>query len=468
MLEIIVRSRRDASAIEAMIKRFYSDWELKVHILHGARRVDDALRELEDIVEKDKFYVLLLGREDENMANELDEILPPNIAVHIVPRAKIRNTRIEHLAHEFDVARSKLRLAVHWSSEYDSFIFSLRSGELLENYEYNPAYDIFLGLGKGYSRVLRELLGNNICENPLLVRKFSGVHDVYCGKERVAVLEIPDEGFKPSGKLLSESSTSISLDKLLEANKRALELYERISTRFLERFREWADTVIIPWSGGKDSTATLLLALKVFPRSRVRVLFSDTGTEFPWTHEYVEEVSQKLGISIERVYAGVDRGILVEGKPMPTHDNRWCTGRKIASVTLGIEKLSEGNTLVVVGDRDAESRRRSIRPPIRRVDDKTLIVSPIKLWSAAHVQLYILWKGFKLNPLYERGFYRIGCYICPALRSWELYIMNTDPAIRLRLQQYPLYTKFIEHRLKNSRSSRSSSEFYCDMLSICG
>ncbi|RLG86526.1 MAG: phosphoadenosine phosphosulfate reductase, partial [Thermoprotei archaeon] len=324
-----------------------------------------------------------------------------------------------------------------------------------------------------FSRTLATVIGAELCRNPLLVRRFGGVHDVYCGARRVAILEIPDEGFAPRGKVVGElpGEGCCSLESLIEANRGVINLYEEVSKSFLRSFAVWADTVIVPWSGGKDSTAALLLALEVFPRSRIRVLFSDTGVEFPCTLEYVEEVSKILGVEVHRVYAGVDRGLLEEGLPIPTHDNRWCTGRKIGSVMAGIARLSEGNTLVVTGDRDAESRRRSIRPPVRRVDDRTVIVTPIKMWSGAHVQLYILSKGLRLNPLYERGFYRIGCYICPALRSWELFIMTQDPSIALRLGKLPLYHRFIEHRMRVSTAKKGmdwEAQTVCDPLNICG
>ncbi|RLG77802.1 MAG: phosphoadenosine phosphosulfate reductase [Thermoprotei archaeon] len=473
MLTVVVRSKRDADAVKAMLRVFCEEWDIDVKTLQGARRAEDALRKLEEIVSEDRFYLLLLGREDSEMAQELDRVLPPNIAVHVVPRARVRNARIEQLAHEFDVGRSKFRLVALWEPRRKGFVFGLRQGMQLEEYEYNPAYDVFLGLGKGFGSALRRVLGADLCRNPLLVRKFGGVHDVYCGLRRAAVLEIPDEGFRPHGKILCSECVTESADEhvLLEINRPVLELYERIALSFLGRFREWADTVIVPWSGGKDSTATLLIALRAFPRKKIRVLFSDTGTEFPWTVDYVEEVSKTLGVEIHRVYAGVDKGLLEEGMPMPTHDNRWCTARKIGSVMVGVMKLSEGNTLIVTGDRDAESRRRSLRPPVRRVDSKTLIVTPIKLWSAAHVQLYILSRGLRLNPLYEKGFYRIGCYICPALRSWELFIMNSDLSVSLRLQRLPLYRRFIEHRMKmqvTGSKHDKEAQVVRGLLNICG
>ncbi len=470
MIKIIVRSKRDKDAVKAMLNTFYREWSIEVYTLHGARKLDQALNELEHILSREHYYVILLGREDAELAMNLSKILPINTVVHIVPRAKIRNTRIEHLANEFNIAKSIFRLRISWD-EYNK-VYELSDKKTpLENYSYNPAYDVFLLMGKNTNLLLSKILGKNICINPLVLRKFGGTHDIYCGLKKVGLLNIPDEGIRPSGEILDNSGTDqfeLDLNRLVEYNKSILEVHEYIAKKFLEKFLDWADTIVVPWSGGKDSTAALILALDVFGKDKVKALYSDTGTEFPWTTEYIEATSSILDIDVYKVYAGVDKGLLVEGKPMPTHDNRWCTERKIASITRGLGLMSKGNTLVVVGDRDAESRRRSLRPFIRVIDDNTLIVSPIKLWSALHVQLFILSKKIPLNPLYNKGFYRIGCYICPALRSWEVYIMLNDTSINLRLNKYPLFKKFIENRLKTSSALRKEVRHACDLFNVCG
>lgn len=100
MIKLIVRSKRDAGAVKAMLRIFYDSWNIKVHTLYGERKAEAALRGLESIIN----YVLLLCQEDREMALELDKIFPPSVSLHVVPRAKIKNTRIEHLAHEFDIA----------------------------------------------------------------------------------------------------------------------------------------------------------------------------------------------------------------------------------------------------------------------------------------------------------------------------------------------------------------------------
>jgi 3'-phosphoadenosine 5'-phosphosulfate sulfotransferase (PAPS reductase)/FAD synthetase/3'-phosphoadenosine 5'-phosphosulfate sulfotransferase len=450
MINIVVRSSRDADAVKSMIKKFYPEWEIKVYTLHGSREIDDVKYYLDKIISNDQFYVLMLGKEDKDLVNELVRNKPVNLAIVLVPRRKVRNTRIEHLAWLFDIGRSMFRLGVGWDRERNAYILDPYRGIKLEDYRYDPGYDVFIGLGDNTRRYLEEIISGKICSDPLMLRVYNGIHNVYCGDKIVAKISIPDEGIKPTGTyiLKNNSFPQHILSETIRANKEIMNIYERIAIETLKKYREWADTVIVPWSGGKDSTASLLLTLRVFRRDKIVAVYADTGTEFPWTREYVEEISEKLGINTVRVYAGVDKGLLVENMPLPTHDNRWCTLRKINAIEKVIhEYMDKGNVLIVKGDRDAESRSRSIRPPISTDSENRIVVTPIKFWGTIHVQLYLLSKGISLNSLYYKGFYRIGCYMCPALRSWELYIMLKDPEIRKVLEKYSIFKMFIKKRI---------------------
>lgn len=61
---------------------------------------------------------------------------------------------------------------------------------------------------------------------------------------------------------------------------------------------------VISMSGGKDSTATAILALETMPRESLRFVFADTGNEHETTYEYVQEyLPQALGINVETVRA---------------------------------------------------------------------------------------------------------------------------------------------------------------------
>jgi 3'-phosphoadenosine 5'-phosphosulfate sulfotransferase (PAPS reductase)/FAD synthetase len=54
--------------------------------------------------------------------------------------------------------------------------------------------------------------------------------------------------------------------------------------------------------------------------------------------------------------------------------------------------------------------------------------------------------GGGLNPLYLSGFYRLGCYLCPALRGWELYMMLNDRRILERLKGAPFLAEFLRSK----------------------
>jgi len=446
MLKIVVRSKRDADAVRAMLKVFYPEWNIDVVTLHGARDVGKALDILCDLINSANFITILLGREDAKLAKELEQLLPPNVAVHVVPRARVRNTRIEHLAHEFAKARAKLRLGVKWLSDREAYRFSFCGpGEELEEYGYDVAYDSFLLYGSGIREVLRRVLNVEIEGSVLMVRQLQGLHSVYVGKDLVATIRIPDEGLAIDTEIRRRGPyVGPSVAELLKVNMDVIHTFEKISKHFLERYRDWADYVIVPWSGGKDSTVALLLALDVFPKSKVIAIYTDTGVEFPQTKSYVKDMVEKLGVRLVEVYAGIDKVVKYDEKPLPDHENRWCTAMKIEATERAISEIAKGNTLVVIGDRDAESEARAQRPPVRKVNN-LLYVAPIKFWGTTHVQLYLLYRGVKPNPLYELGFYRIGCYICPSLRSWELNIILSHNELK-EVRESDLFKKFLRHK----------------------
>jgi len=110
---------------------------------------------------------------------------------------------------------------------------------------------------------------------------------------------------------------------------------------------------------------------------------------------------------------------------------RWCTLLKRAAVRSVINNMFSGKRLLVVlGDRDAESTSRSRKGLIEVEDSNIINVYPIKLWSALHVFTYLKLNNIPLNKLYRLGFYRIGCFICPALRDWELSIILSNDDIK--------------------------------------
>jgi 3'-phosphoadenosine 5'-phosphosulfate sulfotransferase (PAPS reductase)/FAD synthetase len=69
---------------------------------------------------------------------------------------------------------------------------------------------------------------------------------------------------------------------------------------------------VISVSGGKDSTATLLIALDRVPRENIQAIFCDTGNEIPITYKYLDDLERHLGIQIVRLKADFSSEIIAK------------------------------------------------------------------------------------------------------------------------------------------------------------
>lgn len=98
---------------------------------------------------------------------------------------------------------------------------------------------------------------------PLIIRDLLGLHHIYSGDLKVAELKIPSCGEDFHVNRLSKGFVDVNLNSILNSNVDVIRTYEEISVGFLSRFRGEGD-IIVPWSGGKDSTCVLVLALKAF------------------------------------------------------------------------------------------------------------------------------------------------------------------------------------------------------------
>jgi len=453
LLRILVRSSRDVSAVKAALERFSDPKWVVVESLGGLRG-ESLLAEAKSRLAP--YTVLLLGREDSSIAEELlAGGLPPFTEVIVTKARRVRNNTVESIAGYIDKARAQLRLRASWASS----CFRLARGGLpLQEAPLNPNSDSFLLYGRGVE-ALSELTSVRLEGSLLVYSAIQGLHYAYAGPEPVLSFRLSYLDVALEYRVLGGPSRGPRLPDVVECNRDLTSMLESHALKLLGRVEEELSPrrVIVPWSGGKDSTAALLLAVKAFGSSRVKAVYVDTGVDFPHNREYVEDLSSKLGIDLEVVDAGVEKGLLREGLPLPSPQNRWCTSRKLEALRrVYKQEFSKfmGRVVVVVGDRDAESERRA-RRPVARLDPTGIdVIAPIRLWSAAHTQVYLLTRGLNLNPLYELGFYRLGCYVCFSLRNWELHLMRKYGLLGRILRERPhhagLLRIFVESRRPKS------------------
>lgn len=219
---------------------------------------------------------------------------------------------------------------------------------------------------------------------------------------------------------------------------------------------------IINVSGGKDSTAVLLLALEQ-QVPNMRLVFADTGHEHPLTYAYIDQLERDLGVTIERVKGDFTRQIARRrqivtdtweepararalevlhptGIPFldlclwkglfPSNVQRFCTDfLKVKPIQQVQEQELERSDKVVtwLGIRADESAARADAlewerefGPADNPEAGFWKYRPIVTWTAAQVFDYIASKGLKPNPLYTMGMSRVGCLPCIMARKGEI------------------------------------------------
>ena len=223
---------------------------------------------------------------------------------------------------------------------------------------------------------------------------------------------------------------------VIDANMKFLEDQESKALTFIKNVVKSVNKpVTVAFSGGKDSLATLLLVLKALG-PKIKILFIDTGIEFPETVNYTLKFLQQLGLENRLLVKRVSKDVfwrVVEKFGPPGRDYRiCCKTNKLGPTTRLIRENFPNGCLTFIGQRKYESERRSKEPKIWRNPwvPGQIGASPIHNWTALQTWLYIFKTRIPYNPLYEIGFFRIGCWVCPALKLAEIEnIKKTHPSL---------------------------------------
>lgn len=195
---------------------------------------------------------------------------------------------------------------------------------------------------------------------------------------------------------------------------------------------------VVSLSGGKDSTAMLLLMLeRDMPIDCV--MWADTGMEFPEMYAHIDKLDallyKKRGIRITRLRAAhsfewlmfeepkvkarsialrAKRGIPAYGNGWPGVRVRWCTGQlKTHLIQKETNRLKkEKNALHYVGIAADEAKRCRDDPNMRY---------PLVEWGITEAQaLQICYdRGYDWGGLYQI-YHRASCWCCPFQRIGEL------------------------------------------------
>lgn len=218
--------------------------------------------------------------------------------------------------------------------------------------------------------------------------------------------------------------------------------------------------ILVSFSGGKDSQACLIQAVKQYRANKIDAVFCDTGWEHPDTYQHITDVCSQMGVNLITLKSKNDFVSLAEYKKrFPSTKARFCTSElKMKPMIDYILKLGE-SCIIIQGIRAGVSPARASMEPecmyfqsyfqpnvngkketyrgkeVREWCSKydASVIRPIFQWTAQDVINCILDAGQKPNPLYYRGFSRVGCFPCIMCRQNEIRELMKDEPMKQRL-----------------------------------
>lgn len=193
---------------------------------------------------------------------------------------------------------------------------------------------------------------------------------------------------------------------------------------------------IVSFSGGKDSTAMLLMMIEKGIRID-EIICIDTTKEFPQMYEHIEKVENFIRIEITKVKIDFDywfgEHVKTKGKNIgevgygwPDFGNRWCTALK----------REAGKKFIKTSDFEYQG---IAYDELKRLENNKNrnIWYPLVAWEMTESDClqYCYDKGFDWGGLYEK-MKRVSCWCCPLSRIGELRTLyNEFPELWTRLQE---------------------------------
>jgi len=193
----------------------------------------------------------------------------------------------------------------------------------------------------------------------------------------------------------------------------------------------------IAWSGGKCSTVVLHMAMKIDPD--IKVVFNDTGVEFPETYAFVNRIAEEWNLNLEILKPRTTFWETVKkyGFPMLRgqykDDSISKDGRPMCCQFLKEEPVKRAHiTCMITGLRASESRMRTftIAQYGQYYYPKTLKrwnFHPIALWDTEEVWKYHKEQGIPHNNIYDMGHDRCGCWPCTGYIGWRESLAKSHP-----------------------------------------
>lgn len=185
--------------------------------------------------------------------------------------------------------------------------------------------------------------------------------------------------------------------------------------------------LVVGFSGGKDSTATILFLKKL--GYKFDTFFCDTGWEHEETYRYIDYINKiLLDNKLITIKPELNFTDLVKKKKMwPSRRIRFCTQHLKIYPIQKYFNLPDYNIVNVSGERALESPARAKKEEFEKDNFFGCYMwRPIKHFTDQDV--FNIHKEFKIkpNPLYLKGHKRVGCYPCIFANKQQIISLKYD------------------------------------------
>ena len=227
----------------------------------------------------------------------------------------------------------------------------------------------------------------------------------------------------------------VDIPAMVEKNRDLLEkltaeTIKKIYNTYVEYLNR-VDVFYVAFSGGKDSVVALDLVQRALPHNKFKVLFGDTGMEFPDTYKTVDTIEaqcKERGIEFIRAKSHYSPEESWKKFGPPATVTRWCCSvHKTAPQVIALRELTgkpNFTGMAFIGVRASESISRSQYDYVSLGEKHKgqYSCNPILEWNSAELYMYIYTENIYLNDAYKKGNRRAGCLVCPRAAERNEYM----------------------------------------------
>lgn len=165
----------------------------------------------------------------------------------------------------------------------------------------------------------------------------------------------------------------------------------------------------VAWSGGRDSTAAVIMANRVSPG--IPVVWFDSGLEFPETREYIHSVAALLGLNLTVIASEPDAltvlkqsgawdhaAVLADQPSQDLHEVLIAAPSARAHRLFGIGEISGLRAEESLGRRALLAKGNGVYARA----NGGVVFAPIWSWSATDVRACLADAGLPENPVYRK------------------------------------------------------------------